>query len=181
MFGYAVLKSFRIMSMKITEDCINCGACVHECPNHAIYEGNNTWNFSEGTGLTGLVETKSKIYIDTNKENNALDEDIFYVVEDKCTQCHLISTDPKCITICPIDCIINSKFETKEELVTKINWLYNGDVEKYLYSNSEENNLKLISEENSYKISDEFITEIEKDSNNKSLIYKIIDYLKFKY
>ena len=28
-----------IMSTKITEDCINCGACEPECPNGAISEG----------------------------------------------------------------------------------------------------------------------------------------------
>jgi len=27
------------MSLKITEKCINCGACEPECPNNAIYEG----------------------------------------------------------------------------------------------------------------------------------------------
>ena len=27
------------MSTYITEECINCGACVHECANNAIYSG----------------------------------------------------------------------------------------------------------------------------------------------
>jgi ferredoxin len=27
------------MAYKITEDCINCGACEPECPNNAIREG----------------------------------------------------------------------------------------------------------------------------------------------
>lgn len=27
------------MAYKITEDCINCGACEPECPNEAISEG----------------------------------------------------------------------------------------------------------------------------------------------
>ena len=27
------------MSMKINEECINCGACEPECPVEAIYEG----------------------------------------------------------------------------------------------------------------------------------------------
>jgi ferredoxin len=27
------------MSTHITEDCINCGACIPECPNEAIAEG----------------------------------------------------------------------------------------------------------------------------------------------
>lgn len=30
------------MALKITEECINCGACEPECPNNAIYEGSIT-------------------------------------------------------------------------------------------------------------------------------------------
>ncbi len=26
------------MAIKITDECINCGACEPECPNTAIYE-----------------------------------------------------------------------------------------------------------------------------------------------
>ena len=31
------------MTMKITEDCINCGACAVECPTEAIYEPGIVW------------------------------------------------------------------------------------------------------------------------------------------
>ncbi len=31
------------MATKITEDCINCGACEPECPNEAISEGDDTY------------------------------------------------------------------------------------------------------------------------------------------
>ena len=27
------------MAIKITDECINCGACEPECPNQAIFEG----------------------------------------------------------------------------------------------------------------------------------------------
>jgi NAD-dependent dihydropyrimidine dehydrogenase PreA subunit len=39
------------MAIKITDECINCGACEPECPNNAIYEGgveyyqNNVFKF----------------------------------------------------------------------------------------------------------------------------------------
>ena len=39
------------MAIKITDECINCGACEPECPNTAIYEGGAEWKFSEGTSL----------------------------------------------------------------------------------------------------------------------------------
>ncbi|MBI5497029.1 MAG: YfhL family 4Fe-4S dicluster ferredoxin [Deltaproteobacteria bacterium] len=31
------------MSTKITEECINCGACEPECPNEAISEGDDIY------------------------------------------------------------------------------------------------------------------------------------------
>ena len=31
------------MAIKITDECINCGACEPECPNNAIYEGGVEW------------------------------------------------------------------------------------------------------------------------------------------
>lgn len=31
------------MSLMITEDCINCNACVDECPNDAISEGETVY------------------------------------------------------------------------------------------------------------------------------------------
>jgi ferredoxin len=32
------------MALKITEDCISCGACEPECPNGAISEGDEIYN-----------------------------------------------------------------------------------------------------------------------------------------
>ncbi len=31
------------MSTKITDECINCGACESECPNNAISEGSDIY------------------------------------------------------------------------------------------------------------------------------------------
>ena len=45
------------MAIKITEDCINCGACEPECPNGAIYENAAEWRFSDKTGVTGSITT----------------------------------------------------------------------------------------------------------------------------
>ena len=39
------------MAIKITDACINCGACEPECPNTAIYEGGIPWNMKEGTSI----------------------------------------------------------------------------------------------------------------------------------
>ena len=31
------------MALKITDECISCGACESECPNNAISEGDDTY------------------------------------------------------------------------------------------------------------------------------------------
>lgn len=31
------------MALKITEECINCDVCEPECPNDAIYQGDNIY------------------------------------------------------------------------------------------------------------------------------------------
>ena len=43
------------MAIKITDECINCGACEPECPNNAIYEASEEWKYAEGTSLEGKV------------------------------------------------------------------------------------------------------------------------------
>ena len=32
-----------VMALKITEECISCGACEPECPTEAIYEGDEIY------------------------------------------------------------------------------------------------------------------------------------------
>lgn len=36
------------MARKITEECINCGACESECPNEAISQGDDTYVIDAG-------------------------------------------------------------------------------------------------------------------------------------
>ena len=36
------------MSLKITDECINCGACEPECPNEAITQGDPTFKINAG-------------------------------------------------------------------------------------------------------------------------------------
>jgi ferredoxin len=43
------------MAIKITDDCINCDACISECPNTAIYEPDQEYSYADGTKLSGTV------------------------------------------------------------------------------------------------------------------------------
>lgn len=75
------------MATLITEECINCGACLPRCPNNAIYEG------GQGSELNGEVRPP-------------LAEDIYYIVPDKCTECVGFFDHEECAAVCPVDCCI---------------------------------------------------------------------------
>ena len=74
------------MAIKITEECINCGACEPECPNNAIYEGGAEWRFSDGTSLSGMVARMDGSQIDANAAQAPGAMDVYYIVTDKCTE-----------------------------------------------------------------------------------------------
>lgn len=108
------------MAIMITEECINCGACEPECPNNAIYEGGEPWRFSDGTSLEGEVKSE-KGKVDAEQENAALDDDVFYIVPDKCTECVGFHDEPQCAAVCPVDCCVDDpeRRESQEELLNK--------------------------------------------------------------
>ncbi|WP_185882330.1 4Fe-4S dicluster domain-containing protein [Blattabacterium cuenoti] len=103
------------MSLIITKECINCGACQLECPNHAIYEGGKKWSMSEGTSLN-----------ETNYYNPK-ELDHYFIVDEKCTECIGFYNVPQCATVCPVNCcILNEKnIETKDTLIKKKKKLHN--------------------------------------------------------
>jgi len=73
------------MAMFITDDCINCGACVVECPTEAIYGPGENWE-------------------DNGKNFRPLSMDHFFIVISKCNEC-LGLKKIKCLSICPMDAI----------------------------------------------------------------------------
>jgi ferredoxin len=75
------------MSTMITEECINCGACEPECPNTAIYAGGAAYEFNGQT-------------ID------ALSNDFYYIVPEKCTECVGHHEQEQCAAVCPVDCCV---------------------------------------------------------------------------
>ena len=95
------------MATIITEDCINCGACEPECPNTAIYQGGVEWEFD------GAI-------------NPAIDDDIFYIVPDKCTECVGFFDQEACAAVCPVDCCLPNPdiVETEEALLTRAKALH---------------------------------------------------------
>lgn len=114
------------MAIIITDECINCGACEPECPNTAIYEADDVWKYSDGTSLTGSVEIFNNKSINTEEENQAISDEFYYIVPDKCTECKGFHDEPQCAAVCPVDCCIpdNNQIETETELLQKQQFLH---------------------------------------------------------
>lgn len=110
------------MAIKITDECINCGACEPECPNNAIYEGGAEWRYADGTNLSGKVKGKnSGLEADADQSNPAVSMDVYFIVSDKCTECVGFHDEPQCAAVCPVDCCIKDEncVESNEELLAK--------------------------------------------------------------
>jgi len=109
------------MALRITDECINCGACEAECPNMAIYEPATHWKMSEGTSIEGMFKFINGKTDDASEEQIPIDDDIYFIVPEKCTECKGFYDEPQCAVVCPVDCCIidEENEETQEELLEK--------------------------------------------------------------
>jgi ferredoxin len=107
------------MALKITEDCINCGACEPECPNHAIYEMGMGWAIADGTTVTDTFVLKDGSIVGAVQRFAPISNDNYFVVPDKCTECQGFHESPQCA--CPVDCCVPDEtyVETVEQLIAK--------------------------------------------------------------
>lgn len=115
------------MAIIITDECINCGACEPECPNNAIYEGGVEWMMSEGTTLKGSYTLETGESVDVNAEQSPVEEDYYFIVPDKCTECVGFHEEPQCAAVCPVDCCVPDPDRVEEEKVL-------GDRQKLLHA-----------------------------------------------
>ena len=115
------------MAIMITDECINCGACEPECPNTAIYEGGAQWRWADGTALT-QVEMDGGVTVSGVEPQKPISDEFYYIVSDKCTECHGFHEEPQCAAVCPVDCCVDDPDyrETDEELFAKKDWLHAG-------------------------------------------------------
>lgn len=109
------------MSIKITDECINCGACEPECPNNAIYEGGVEWAMADGTSLNGPFVLLDGTSVDAAERLNPISDDTYYISPNKCTECQGFHEEPQCAAVCPVDCCVPDEMyeETVEELLQK--------------------------------------------------------------
>ena len=106
------------MAIKITEECINCGACEPECPNNAIYEGGLEWRMSDGTSVSADYELMDGRIVGANAQNKPVSNDIYFIVTDKCTECKGFHEEPQCAAVCPVDsCVPDEDHVDSEEFL----------------------------------------------------------------
>ena len=112
------------MAIRITDACINCGACEPACPNNAIYEGGTMWQWQEGTKLQNIEQLGN--ITAANVPQLPLSDEFYYIVPGKCTECVGFHETPQCAAVCPVDCCIPdlAHVETKEALMEKKQWLH---------------------------------------------------------
>jgi ferredoxin len=109
------------MAIKITDECINCGACEPECPNTAIYEGGVEWKIADGTSVKGEFTLMDGSVTASNTPHDPVAVDVYYITPDKCTECQGFHEEPQCAAVCPVDCCVPDEMykETVEELLNK--------------------------------------------------------------
>ncbi len=114
------------MAIIITDECINCDACVAECPNNAIYEPDQEWAYSDETALSGSVPGLNGEEIDADAMNEPISDEFYFIVPDKCTECKGFHDEPQCAAVCPVDCCVpdEDRVESEEELLAKKAWLH---------------------------------------------------------
>lgn len=71
--------------MEITENCINCAACMTECPRDAVFES-------------------GEYYFYNNIEMKPLSYDHFFISTEICDGCAMLNRK-KCVDVCPMDTI----------------------------------------------------------------------------
>jgi len=67
------------MAIKITDECINCGACEPECPNNAIYEGGVEWAVADGTTVKGAFTLLDGSSVDAGQRIAPVAADTYYI------------------------------------------------------------------------------------------------------
>ena len=114
------------MAIVITDECINCDACISECPNNAIYAPDEEWSYADGTSLSGAITLLNGSSADADEKHDAQSDEFTYIVTDKCTECKGFHDEPQCASVCPVDCCVpdEDNVESDDELLAKKDFMH---------------------------------------------------------
>lgn len=105
------------MAIRITDECINCGACEPECPNTAIYEGGVEWAIADGTSVSGNYTLEGNKEVDAGDRQGPVEDDYYFIVPEKCTECVGFHDEPQCAAVCPVDCCVPDEERVESETI----------------------------------------------------------------
>lgn len=74
------------MALMINNNCISCDACLPVCPNQAIFDKRSAAQ-AQGYGVA---------------DGLGLNDDIYVIAYDRCTECVGHFDEPQCASACPI-------------------------------------------------------------------------------
>jgi ferredoxin len=97
------------LSVKITNDCINCSACETECPTGAV--------------LPRLKDPGNRsLFINNNfLAKSWASYDHYFINPYTCNDCEGFYTSPRCNKVCPVSCCIaEEEAETHGSQMVKI-------------------------------------------------------------
>lgn len=93
------------MVYKITDDCINCGVCIAECPFNAVFPPGVNWR---------NLHDKNFLFINAPAYRDSYySEKYSYIVPELCSGCKGFSDEPKCVIACPLGCIVDDNLLNK--------------------------------------------------------------------
>ena len=96
----------------------------------AIYEAAVNWKYSDGTSLRGEVNLLDGKIVSAEVPQSAVNDEVYYIVPDKCTECKGFHEEPQCAAVCPVDCCIPdlNNIESESLLLEKQKLMHSDEI-----------------------------------------------------
>ena len=77
--------------------------------------------------MSGDVNLLDGKIVNAELPQRAVDDEVYYIVVDKCTECQGFHDEPQCAAVCPVDCCIPdlNNIESKSQLLDKQKLMHN--------------------------------------------------------
>ena len=77
--------------------------------------------------LSGDVNLLDGKIVNAELPQRAVDDEVYYIVVDKCTECQGFHDEPQCAAVCPVDCCIPdlNNIESTSQLLDKQKLMHN--------------------------------------------------------
>ena len=68
-----------------------------------------------------MFELENGAKVSASDSMDPIDDEIYFIVPDKCTECKGFHDEPQCAAVCPVDCCVQDpdRVETEEVLLDR--------------------------------------------------------------